>query len=72
MAYDREGTGGICVYGQYLSRDLCDFGSNLIRKAAERCDAVDSLVFVCSLSGGAAGVADRLCERAEVNDSKMT
>jgi hypothetical protein len=44
----------------------------VIRRTEERCDAVDGLVYVCSLSGGSAGVADRLLERACVQNRKRT
>lgn len=45
---------------------------DLIRKAEERCDAVDSLLHVCSLSGGAAGIADLITQRSNVSDRKRT
>jgi hypothetical protein len=73
MVFFPEETNGICVAGQYTCREILENAINTLRKVQEKCDAVDSVVHVASLSGGAGGgLTDRIIERLVVDYSKQT
>jgi hypothetical protein len=62
IAYSDEGTMGVCVYGHYLLKELTNSAVEMVRKAKERCDSVDSIIYVTSVTGGTSGVASGLIE----------
>ena len=66
-----EGTGGLCVDGNYIKRELRDSGLDLIRKTAESCDSLQGFFFVNSLnSGTGAGLNEGLTSIISIDYGK--
>jgi hypothetical protein len=66
-----EGTGGNCVEGHYIKRELQESALDLIRMTAERCDSLQGFFFVNSLnSGTGAGLNEGLASRIGIDYSK--
>ena len=66
-----EGTGGNCVEGHYLKKELRDSVLKLIRKTAESCDSLQGFFFVNSLnSGTGAGLNEGLTSSIGIDYGK--
>jgi hypothetical protein len=69
--FEMEGTGGNCVEGHYIKRELQESALDLIRKTAERCNSLQGFFFVNSLnSGTGAGFNEGLTSRIGIDYEK--